>query len=317
MQLKNHRILLMLLLCYLPTVVMGETDGGRSGFDFLRIETGARAVGMGGAFTAMLVDIHGLAYNPVSLVGVRDMESGFTYLNYFAGMNAGFVGLNKTMEGIGHFGIGVFYINYGEMRRTDVAGNDLGAFYPADFAITAAYADSLSFGLRFGASIRYIQSKIDEYASRALAVDLGLIYRIESQDLNIGIGVSNLGSTVDAFLDERERLPTAYRLGVSKRLAHLPLLLNLDLIKYQHEESDLFWGLYWALGGEFTITENFFLRWGYNSRGKENKVGNDSDRFAGVSLGFGIRYGKYQLDYGFSSFGAVGNMNTFTVMIPF
>jgi hypothetical protein len=120
-----------------------------------------------------------------------------------------------------------------------------------------------------------------------------------------------------AFIDEREKLPITYRLGVSKGLAHLPLLLNFNLIKYHYDDSKLSLGLYWAIGGEFTITDNFFIRWGYHSRGSEEKVGNNSDRFAGVSLGFGLFLQRYRLDYGFSSFGALGSMNTFTLTIPF
>ena len=297
--------------------VWAGNNGGGTGFDFLRIDTGARPVSMAGAFVSIIGDLHGLAYNPATLVGVRDLESTFTYLNYFVDIKSGFVGLNKTLDGAGHLGLCVSYINYGEIRRTDIIGENLGSFIPSDFTVTAAYSDSLSMGLRYGVSLKYIQSKIDQYMSNALALDIGFIYRISSQDLNIGLCVSNLGSSMKAYIDEGEKLPLTYRLGVSKRLAHLPLLLNFNLIRYQFEESNLFLGLYWALGGEFTITDNFFLRWGYNSRGSEQKVGSDSDRLAGVSLGFGILFRGYRLDYGFSSFGALGSMNTFTVTIPF
>ncbi len=311
------KITILLVFISTPVFLRAENGGGRSGFDFLRIDTGARPLSMGGAFVSIIGDIHGLVYNPASLVGVGDLESSFTYLNHFVDINSGFLGFNKTLDGAGHLGIGVSYINYGEIRRTDVIGENLGSFMPVDFAFMAAYGDSLGFGLRYGVSVKYIQSKIDQYTSNAIAADIGFIYRISSQDMNIGFSVSNLGSAMKAFIDEREKLPITYRLGVSKRLAHLPLLLNFNLIKYHYDDSKLSLGIYWAIGGEFTITDHFFLRWGYHSRGSEEKVGNNSDRFAGVSLGFGLTLSKYRLDYGFSAFGALGNMNAFTLTIPF
>ena len=148
-------------------------------------------------------------------------------------------------------------------------------------------------------------------------MDLGLLYRIPSQDLDVGVAVQNVGRSIDAFIDTHEKLPMTYRLGCSKRLAHLPLLLSFNLIRYAYHESDLFGGLYWALGGEFTITDYLFLRWGYNSRGQEEKMGSGNDWFTGASLGLGIRYGRYGLDYGYGSYGVLGSMNQLTLTTHF
>ena len=297
----------------MPILLWAQSNGSRAGFDFLRTQMGARPASMGGAFVAVTGDLHGILYNPAGLGDVRDMEATCTYLDHLLDIKSGFMGFAKSFGSVGQWGIGVSYINYGEFRRTDIVGEDLGSFVAGDFVVSGAYANVLPMGFRYGVSVKYIFSRIDQYVSSALAFDLGVIYRIPSQDLNVGLSVLNLGRSIDAFIDEHEALPTSYRLGLSKRLAHLPLLLNVDLIRYQHEKSNIFWGLYWALGSEFTITDNFFLRGGYHSRGSEEKIGSDSDRFAGVSIGFGIRYRKYQLDYGRCTYGAVGSMNSFTV----
>ena len=71
------------------------------------------------------------------------------------------------------------------------------------------------------------------------------------------------------------------------------------------------------MGGEFTISENFFLRWGYNSRGSEEKVGAGSDRLAGISLGLGIKYKTYRFDYSFATYGAMGGMHFLTAGMTF
>jgi len=310
-------VIIVFLLGLTPHFLWAGENGGRAGFDFLRTDMGARPAAMAGAFVAVVGDLHGLAYNPASLVGTRDKESTFTYLDHLLDFKSGFVGFSKSFDGVGQLGVGIFYMNYGEMRRTDPDGEDLGSFMPSDFVLSVAHSDSFSMGLRYGVAVKYIQSNIEHYTAKGVAVDFGLIYRIPSQLLNIGLSVLNLGKSVQAFVDKLEKLPISYRVGFSKRLVHLPLLLNFNLIKYQYDQSSLFWGLYWALGGEFTITDYFFLRGGYNSRGREEKVGLNNDRFAGASLGFGIRWRQYRLDYGYSSYGAFGMMNYFTLTIPF
>jgi hypothetical protein len=300
-----------------PALATAGESGGDAGFDWLRTEYGARPAAMGGAFCAVPGDLHGTAFNPAGLADVRDMEGAFTFIDHLFDFRSGFIGFCKSLGRTGRLGFGVSYTHYGAFTRTDEAGNDVGSFSPADFVVSAAYADHLPMGLKYGATLKYIHSRIDQYAASALAVDLGLMMNIPSQNAHVGLSVLNLGTSIDAFVEEHEKLPLSYRLGVSKRLAHLPLLLSFNVIRYQYDESDLFWGLYWALGGEFTITENLFLRWGYHSQGREEKVGADDDRFAGFSGGIGIRYQKYQMDIGIRSHGVLGLMNNFSITIPF
>jgi hypothetical protein len=308
---------IILVFGILPFLLLGQENGGRSGFEFLKTDMGGRAAGMGGAFVAVIGDIYGISYNPAGLVGTPDQEVTFTYLDHLLDIKSGFVGFHKNVGRFGDLGIAVLHANYGDFQKTDNQGQNLGNFAAADYVISATYANYLPFGLRFGVSIKYIQSKYDVYSAGAVAGDLGLIYRISNQDFNIGLAVSNLGTATKAFVDIYEKLPLTYRLGFSKRLAHLPLLLNFNFIKYHYQNSKIFWGLYWALGGEFTISEHFFLRWGYNSRGSEEKVGASSDRFAGLTLGLGIHYKMYRFDYAYATFGAMGGVHFLTVAIAF
>jgi hypothetical protein len=233
-------------------------------------------------------------------------------VDYLADFKAGFVGFGKSVREIGMFGISIAYMNYGSMRRTDILGNDLGSFMPGDVVFSGTYGRFFGENLRFGVSLKFIHSKIDQYVATALAGDFGAIYRIPEKSVDIGFSVLNLGTSLNAFREEHEKLPTTYRIGVSHSLAHLPLLINLNLIKYQDLDSDFLGGIYWVLGGEFTLSENLFLRWGYHSRGIEEKIDSGRDRFAGVSLGLGIHFHQYRFDYSFSSYGLIGTVNQLT-----
>ena len=304
-------------LILIPAFLSAGENGTRAGFDFLRSSMGARTAAMGGACAALIGDLHAWTYNPASLAGARPMEAAFTFFDQPLDINTGFLAFQKSFSRLGWFAASVLYTNYGTFRRTDIIGDDLGSFTPGDFAVSIGYANRFASGLQYGGTIKFLYSKIDQFSASAMAVDLGVIYRIESQDANIGFSVLNLGRSIDAYIEEHEKLPLSFRLGAAKALAHLPLLLNVSIIKYAYDESRLLWGLYWALGGEFTITDKFLLRWGYHSKGGEQKAGADGDRFAGLSLGLGVRIGSTRLDYGLISQGALGMMNQFTFSFVF
>ena len=71
------------------------------------------------------------------------------------------------------------------------------------------------------------------------------------------------------------------------------------------------------VGGEFTISKGIFLRLGYNSLGRSQKIGGEGDQFAGVSAGFGFEWKQYFLDYGLSSYGAIGYLNRLSFSYKF
>jgi hypothetical protein len=139
-------------------------------------------------------------------------------------------------------------------------------------------------------------------------------------DLQIGFGIFNVGAVASAFIETKDELPTNYRVGFSKRLAHLPLLINVE--GYQYLEEDF----QFIVGGEFTITPFLFLRISYNSVGKDQKIGQNGDNYAGVSVGTGISLDKtvrfqnsfwqnLSFDYSFTSAGNVGNLNRLSISL--
>ena len=106
---KQLKILYFSLL--FPFALFSGTHSGVTGFEFLRFEMGARPSGMGGAFTAVRGDLHGLAYNPAAISGLTDYQVTLTYMNHLSTFQAGFLGLHKKLPGSMHLGISLSYIN--------------------------------------------------------------------------------------------------------------------------------------------------------------------------------------------------------------
>ncbi len=315
---KNKLILLFGLIGFLFSDTL---FAGQAGFEFLRTPVGARASAMAGAFVAMPGDVHDVFYNPSGLALIQNRVGAFSYLKHVLDFQSGFLAMSQPVEHLGHIGAGVQYFNYGSFEKADASGNKLGTFGASNVAVIVSYANSL-FGsanepqtgksnIHYGASVKFIYSKIADYSSTAMAADFGFTYQTPIQGLVVAGGVFNVGKSFSPFISTKEALPFNYRLGFSKILAHLPLQLSFEGYKFLNEDFGF------AFGGEFTITQNFFLRFGYNSIGKDQKLGISQDKFAGISFGTGFLWNGYHLDYGFTSSGAIGNLNRLSVVKSF
>jgi hypothetical protein len=293
------------------------SSGGTTGFEFLRSEVGARQSGMGGAFVALDGDLYGMACNPASLAGVDTRRASFAYVNHLLDFQAGFLGMAAPLRNGGRLGAALSYMSYGEFEWTDETGGSTGSSTPGDMLLSVGYGARTSKTLSYGASVRYMRQTIQDYSADAAVFNAGILYRIPSQQATVGLAVLNVGKGLHAFVDRVERVPTSVRAGVTKRLAHLPLMLNLDVQKFTGESGSFGDGLYWILGGEFTVSSRLLLRWGYASRGSDNRMGSSGTRLSGLSLGLGILAGRLSMDYGMSNYGVLGTVHQFGITADF
>jgi hypothetical protein len=228
-------------------------------------------------------------------------------LNDLLDFNTGFVGLVEPNFGPGNLGISVLFKDYGSFNKTDVTGEELGSFNSNAVSFAGSYGLEPMKNLYVGASAKYLRFAIDTYSADAIAMDAGAMYSIPSQRLIFAVGIFNVGQSLSAFVDTKEDLPMSVKAGFSKQLAHLPLLVSFNLYKY----NDANW--HGALGGEFSLSPNVFLRLGYDEFGRDLKVDSSSDKFAGTAIGLGLVWNSLKIDYSFSSYGELGSLNRFTV----
>lgn len=303
------------LLGIIGTATNGKA--GQPGYEFLRTYVGARPAAMGGAFLSVTGDVHSVYYNPAALASLNTRQLTFSYLNSFLDFQSGFLAYSYQHEKFGHFGVGTHFENYGDFTETDEAGNEGGKFSAGDLLVMGDYAFKFSEDFYLGVSFKFIHSTLASYTSTAVAGDFGLIYRFPDQDLQIGFGIFNFGTVTSAFVETKDALPLNFRVGLSKKLAHLPLLLSVEGFQYQNEN------FHFIVGGEFTVTPFLFLRLGYNSIGRDQKIGSSS-QFAGVSIGTGITlanavqfkntfWQRFSFDYALTSAGAIGRLNRISV----
>jgi len=304
-------VLILISLAFIVGGGFAAGSVGTTGYEFLRTPVGARPAALGGAFIAVPKDVCNIYYNPAGLAEISNRSLTASYLNHLLDFQSGFFAYGQPFEHIGVVGAGIYYIDYGKFTKADEYGNELGTFGAGSLSATLTTARLLTPQLLAGISIKWVYSKIAQYSSDAFAFDVGLIYHTSVQDLDVGAGIFNIGWVRSPFIHTKEDLPLNFRVGFAKRLAHLPLLLSGEVYKYLNEDYNF------AFGGEFTITPNLFLRFGYNSVGRAQKIDAPGDKHAGFSFGIGVDWHGYQFDYSLTSSGSIGSLNRFSVSRSF
>ena len=310
---KKISLTLLLIVSLCMAVPSASRADEYTAFDFLRLEMNARAAALGNAFVSMRGDPTIMFHNPGGLSTVPNGSLSIGFIKHLLDVNAGYAAYVHEMEGIGWVSGGVTYLNYGSFKRTDGSGNELGEFGAGDVAVSVGYGNFYE-NIHYGGSVKFIYSSIESASASALAIDAGVTYVIPTEEIAISMSILNSGAELSPYGNIRESLPFEVRVGISKKLEHLPLLLNLNFHKLTEQEDNF--GQHFAqfsIGGEFTLSEYVQARIGYNNeRRKEMKTGTSAG-LAGFSAGLGIKISDYKFDYAFSSFGKIFDMHRFSL----
>lgn len=301
----KFRLIVLLLLFLTSSFVFGQNT-----YEFLRLDAGPRAAAMAGTYVANSDDPNVIFYNPAGVANLIGKPISFSYLSHLAGINYASISYSHEFDGVGRFGAGLQYINYGSFTGADQFGNKTGDFSAGEMALLIGYSGSLESNFYYGANVKFIYSSIHEQSSSALAADLGLQYVLKESSWVFGFSVLNMGSQMSSYFDVNENLPLDMRLGFSKRLEHMPFEFYFSFNKL-NEATDSFGDRFSkiAFGGEFRLSQAVKLRLGYdNEKRKELKIGSTAG-MAGFSFGLGIKISDYSFDYALSSLGSIGSLH--------
>jgi hypothetical protein len=294
---KKLTCLMMLLLAQSSSGADFNSDAkGTTTASFLKLGVGARAVGMGEAYSAVADDATALYWNPAALSRIDSSDATFMHAPYLASTFYDYGAFAHRM-GNHAFGVGVQYFSAGSIDQTDINNTALGSFNPYDLAASLGYAYRFGEdGPAVGLAGKFIQSKILNTAN-AFAVDLGVLSREYAERWRFAFTTVNLGSKMK-FEQESEDLPLALRLGSSLKLTE-HWLASLDVVAPKDNSP------YVATGTEYAwhLTDAMALagRLGYNSLTQ-----GDISGMTGFAFGVGFGFQRFSLDYAFLPYGGVG-----------
>lgn len=279
----------MIVILFSTNFSVAQTgNAGATGLAFLKLGVGARAGGMGGAFSAISDDATATFWNPAGLTYSR-AQVAFTHTEWLQDITNEFLAITFPAFR-GTLGLSFYANNVGGIeRRLNPSEEPIGTVEANDVALGLSYATSISSSLKAGLTVKYLYEKIFIESAAGYAFDFGLILQPFSNPLQLAVVAQNFGS-MDKLRAESINLPKTVRLGVSYLFAldgiGGKVLLAADGVKVI--ETD-FRG---SFGAELQFKSQLAVRVGY-------QTGLSRQAFGG---GLGLKMNRYHLDYGFIPF---------------
>jgi len=337
---KRRYALTVLILLLSMQLGISQTKVGTSAAPFLGLEVGAKAVGMGAAFGGVSDDGSAMVWNVGAMSRMEKNLAYFSYLNWFADISIQYASVIYQLPMVGSIGVGVTYVDYGEMDVTTIEDPyGTGEVFSAnDIALGVSFARNLTDRFSIGGTVKYVAQSIYNEKAEGFAIDLGTLYITRFNDMQLGISINNFGSKMqmhgrDLFafhdIDEsiygnNEKIITELRTDEW----NMPLIFRIGAAMPAFESNNhTLWiaadGVYPSdnvkmanLGVEYTLYNLFSLRAGWKNlfQGEYNEQG--------LTFGSGLifRMGEhlaFQFDYAFQGFENLTDVHHFATSISF
>jgi len=276
---KNRLGIFALALALIIATSVSAGDAGNS--SLFAVGAGARALGMGGAFTSLADDATAVYYNPACLPHLEFHEVSFMHMQLFEGTVYDFASWAHPLLGLG--GVGIAYMRIGTsdiVRRSNFVNEGWFDFSTSQLLVSAGR--ELEGGVTAGVTLKVINQSLDNLTDNGFGMDLGL--RIDLTDrISTGLIVRDIVPAAIKLKNETEHFPTSVTAGLSLRKIHLSDMINVtgsvDLEKSEGRSALV------HAGAEMVAKGRYSLRAGY-----------DRDNF---SLGIGYAVRRLRVDYAY------------------
>lgn len=277
----------------------------------LTIPPGARPNGMGEAFVAVADDATAGWWNAGGLAFLKNRNLAFMHSQLVPDLVNDvyyeYLGYSSPAGDVGVWSAGIIYLTYGESVATNDQGEVQGFFDSWEGALTASFAMQLGENLGTGISMKFIrvdyapenftQEGVDGTGT-SFAVDVGTLYKLPAQRLNLGLAFTNMGPNI-AFIDREQSdpLPFTARAGV----AYTPIADEISnlLVTFDIEQS-----LVWLVSDKINTRRSEVYHIGTEYRyvnllaGRLGYVYDQDGDFKDLTYGLGFIYkDKLSLDY--------------------
>ena len=286
-----------------------STDSAGGAGAYLKLGVGARALGQGGAFTAVADDTTAIFWNSAGLQTIGKAEATGMHANLNIDRSYDFLAYSSPLNQNSSWGFAYTRFSIDGIpltkERTDGSGNpqltdDLydgsgnwtgagpgagdvrvfGQFDDVEDNFTLSYSRKMRDKINVGANLRILQQKLYDSSATGFGMDLSALYRY-SNKLNFGVSVRDLFEKLDFGSGKRtETIPVTATAGVAYK-GPKQIRFALDLAKVQNEDVAL------RVGAEKWFKKQYGLRFGSN----------DGDFSAGAS----VKWSEWQFDYAYQT----------------
>jgi len=318
----------------------GLTKSGTRAAQFLKIEIGARAIGMGGAYVALANDVSSIYWNPAGLIHIQPRGgAGFVHTNWLADTNFDFVAAVIKTGNFGAVSLSYVSLSMPDMEvRSEFEPEGTGEYFSSmDMSLGLSYAQKLTDRFSMGITAKYIRQQIWHMVASTIAFDIGLLFKTDFDWLTLGVSISNFGPKIqyngnDAFVyydynpnqfgnsetiyanlqTDKWDLPLLFRFGIGMQILNQELSQLVLAVEARHpndNNENLSFGL------EYGIKRRFFLRGGYQALFEDQSE-------KGFTLGTGFKFfvtetTPFSIDYAYADWGRLNNVHRFSLEIQF
>lgn len=300
----RYRIFSIIATIFLGSCQTLFGQAGSSGFSFLKLGVGGRALGMGEAYSAAAADVAATYYNPAALSSARSSQLLLMHKEWIQDTKTEYIGAITSWNDFS-FGVSANATSVNEIQIRERPGPPLGTFTARNSLIGVSASYLIDTHLSIGVTGKFLYEKILVDAASGYALDLGGLYQTP-WDIRLAFVVSNLGSTSE--LDRQSsKLPAIIRFGgayeTSLQNPTGSLTFSSDIVSFSGEDN-----IHLHFGSEFNYKGAFALRAGY-------QTGYDAKSFSG---GIGVHYGSIYVDYAYVPFKFdLGSTHTFSLGFEF
>jgi len=242
---------------------------------FLRMGTSARSLAMGSGFTAEIDQGFSAYHNPASVAFLNKRQLAFSHhalnLDRRLMMSSISTGIPPTA------GLGVAWVSSGvdNIQGRSTSGYKTQILSTSEDAIFISFAQRITPWLALGINVKILNHQLpmneSELAGKGTGFDIGFMV-LPEEKLRFAFMIQDLNTnyqwnTGQVFEGEgrvyKESFPTMYRLGTTFTFQRIYFVGDIGVVANQ----DDILGMMMRFGGEYHLSENYFIRGGFgNSR---------------------------------------------------
>ena len=313
-------------------------QGGNNVFAFLNLPTGARSAALGGHSSATADQTLDFAIANPSLAN-EQMVGHFSLQQSLlpAGITYGNLATALPLKK-GVLLPYIRYVSYGKFQGYDVVGNATQTFSAFDFNAGASYSLKLNpvFNMGVGASI--IGSYLETYSAYGVCGSFGIQYHHPNDLFQATLFAKNIGVQLKGYTSGNlwNPLPLEIQGSASIKLKHAPFRFTLIaqhlnewkigyydpriLPKVDPLTGDTIAAPSVGFGEQLArhlafqaelITKGVFqLRMGFDFQRRQELKLSSKPGLSGFSMGLGLNFRKFRIDYGFMIYSKAGMSNS-------
>jgi hypothetical protein len=339
----KYLITTILLLAFSAGTNAQSFVNAKYGGDFLSVGAGARALGMGSAYSAIASDVTSAYWNPAGLAEISSFDIAYMHSERFSGIVSYDYGAvaYPLSDNRGTLAISVFRQGVDNIKNTlnawdkernqprENAEDYFEEFSVSDLAFYLSYGTEIGNGLSAGGSVKVVHHRLGPFANAwGYSLDLGTRYRLG--DYHFALMVTDIttmmkfwtvnrsafGDFEETFDDEvptgqNEKVLPAIKAGAGRVFPvgdfRLTAAADLD-IRFENRRAYYFnagrVSFEPHIGFEGRYKERVSLRFGLTDFNTDP----DHKIYMSPTLGSGLHFTNIHIDYGFSNFSGVSEV---------